>query len=182
MGRIGRDWVPCQNYGTINTVNPSATLNIVLVAPRDVSIPTVGGSAPTDVAVVETESEVATTRVVGQVMIVSSVVPPNFITPCAERIRVGLFDNSGATAFFANSFTNAQDANEPFLWQRFQTPSNTGNMDGGFSHPWWSVIDVRVGRRLRQDQALFYSITNRFAAGGPTLSVQLLVRTLARMA
>lgn len=183
-GRLARDWVPCQNYGTASFIPPGASLHVVLVAPRDVSIPTVASPAPTEVGVVETETEVATTRVVGQVFIAVSddVIWEQTNLQVAERVRVGIYDNAGAFAFFANSLYSAQDANEPFLWQRYSTPSQFGNMEAQVSHPWWSVVDIRVGRRLRQDQALFYSVSNPQPAGGQTIVVKPLLRTLARLA
>lgn len=172
------DWVPCTSYGGSISVAPQDTLDVLLVAPRDISLPVIGGTAPTEVAVVETESEVATTRVIGMPLIF----PPDAETLIIERIRVGLFDNAGAVAFFANSFTDSDDANEPFLWQRVSVQS-AGVPNGSVSlHPYWSVIDVRVGRRLRQDQALFYSVFNGAPVGGDGMTVRPFLRTLARQA
>jgi len=171
------DWVPCQGYGTGFVVAPQDTLDILLVAPRDISLPTIAGQAPTEVAVVETESEVATTRVVGNGMIIGG----DAETLCIERIRTGIFDNAGAFAFFANSFLDPEDANEPFLWQRVSTAAGVSNNGWGI-HPYWSLIDVRVGRRLRQDQALFYSVFNNAPIGGDGINVRPFLRTLARRA
>jgi len=174
-----RDWVPCQAWGQGITVAPQDTVDVVLVAPRDITLPNLAAVAPTEVAVVETESEVATTRVVGQAFVIGGDQQNLYI----ERIRVGLFDNAGAFAFFANSFLDGEDANEPFLWQRIGTTGGGSDANAGWLvHPYWSLIDLRVGRRLRQDQALFYSIFNNAAVGGDALTLRLFLRTLARQA
>jgi len=184
-GRIARDWVPIQEYGVGWSVPPQGVTNRVLVAPRDVSLPVAAGAAPTEIAVVETENEVATTRVVGQVLIVG----PDSPVLIVERIRVGILDNAGLTAFFTGDFTDGQGANEPFLWQRVSLVGSAqldGEADasrnmGPLAHPFWSVVDVRVGRRIRQDQALFYSVYNDAPVGGDAVTVRPFLRTLARL-
>jgi len=179
MPRMRRDWVPCQSYGAGYAVLPLQVTDIILVAPRDVTLPTIGGAAPTEVAVVETENEVATTRVIGQVLIINGDSGDVLVV---ERIRVGILDNAGATAFFADSFVDDQGANEPFLWQRVSVlPVSERNMDTG-RHPYWSSIDVRVGRRLSAGQALFYSVESQAPVGGDSITVRPFLRTLARQA
>jgi len=179
MPRRQRDWVPMQGYGAGVSVPPQGTQDWILVVPRDVSLPNLAAATPTEVATVEEGTEVATTRTVGQVLIVA----PGEVVVVIERIRVGLIDNAGATAFFANSFLDPEDANEPFLWQRVSVCGGaaTENM-GAFAHPWWSAIDCRVGRRLGPDQALFYSCFNNAAAGTDSITVRPFLRTLARNA
>lgn len=184
-GRLARDWVPIQEYGVGWGVPPQGVTNRVLVAPRDISLPTAAGTAPTEIAVVETETEVATTRVVGQVLITGPDVPTLII----ERIRVGILDNAGLTAFFTGDFTDGQGANEPFLWQRVSVVGSAGGAAGADSarnmgplaHPFWSAIDVRVGRRLTQDKALFYSVYSDAPIGGDSITVRPFLRTLARL-
>lgn len=179
--RVARDWVPMQEYGIGWSVGPMLIGNRVLVAPRDISLPIAAGVAPTEVAVVETETEVATTRVVGAVLLTG----PDAVTLVIERIRVGILDNAGLTAFFADDFADDQAANEPFLWQRVSVLDGSVGSErnmGPTVHPFWSVVDVRVGRRLRQDQALFYSVQNLAPVGGDSLTVRGFLRTLARIA
>lgn len=175
MSRKGGDWVPCSDYGqTLSIAGPLVTIEVVLVAPRDVSLPT-GASIPSaDVGVIEVENDIISNRVVGQVL-VSSDGPSVYI----ERIRLGILDNNGARAFYANDFTSSEDANEPFLWQRVnQMPVADFNVQI-LAHPYWSVIDCRVSRRIKPGMALFYSLQQLSPV--TTLRVVPYLRTWARV-
>lgn len=174
MARI-RDWAPCSDYGEVISVTATNVLNVLLLAPRDTTIASQASLAQTEIAVLETENDIIANRVVGQVVIESD--EPSFY---GERIRMGILDNAGARSFFANSTVDALDANEPFLWQRFATADGVSANNLVVNHPYWSCIDVRVSRRIRQGFALFYTIENVSATA--TLRVRPLLRTLGRVA
>lgn len=166
------DWVPCENWGTSIAVGAGGGFaNIVLVQPRQGA-----GATPTVTQAVEDEADIVVLRVVGQVQISSAAG-----STALERIRVGIRDNAGLNAFFAGSFTSGIDANEPFLWCRQQEVPISGttysnNMNPRV-HPWWSVIDINVKRRLNQSVALFYSVSN---PGANAITVVPWLRTYAR--
>jgi len=150
MSRRG-DWVPGASYGVPINVGGGATIDFVLVATRDM----IQAPPDTEVATVEEGREVLTQRVIGQVeFATASEGPVRYI----ERIRTGIFDNSGLSAFFAGDFTLAQDANESFLWQRCGSCSNLFLNLSPQADPYWSCIDLRVSRKLTQDVALYYSV------------------------
>lgn len=163
MGKRGGDWVPCQEYGTAVSIAGNAGVNIPLVMTVESIFGAVASTPVREVGTVETGSEAIVNRVVGQVDVTCS----GAGTECVyiERIRTGMLDNQGAGIFFANSFANAEDANEPFLWQRIsRLEVGAANILASFGHPYWSVVDVRVSRRLKDGMALFYSIEGRGAA------------------
>lgn len=156
------DWVPCQQYcqevvGDL-TVVPGPTVIQAQVILCAVGPDTIG--AFPDVATVEVEEEVLTKRVVGWVFFRCALTEP---TPCMihERIRVGLRDQIGNMSFFASDFSQPDEANEPFLWERIhcQDIGQVATMwpQGDFGNPGWGKLDVRVARRLRRQDVLVYT-------------------------
>lgn len=165
------DWVPMPAYGTSILVTPGSPLDTVLVSPRDE-----GPTAVGEVGVVETQNEVITERTVGQVHSLANEDGGGILI---ERIRVGLLDDAGLAAFYADSFLDASEANEPFLWQRVTRFLDGQNNVEPFAHPFYSVVDVKVARKLQRDQALFYSVQ---AFGEDTrITVTPFLRTWARI-
>lgn len=166
------DWVPSRNYGVQTLISPSTIpTDFVLLSPRDAT----GGVGAGETAVVEDNDEVLLHRVVGQVFLNNLSGGSTLVV--RERIRVGLLDNAGAAAFFSDNFGDASEANEPFLWERTQvlTAGDT-NLDGGFSHPFFSFVDIRSKRKLQRQQALFYSVS---FSGTNDLGVTLFLRCWA---
>lgn len=164
------DWVPCAGYGTQSSIVGVGALNILLVAPRDA----LNTPPTTEIATVEESTDVVVDRTVGQVDISST-----GATVFIERIRVGIFDNSGANAFFANSFADPDDANERFLWQRVSRFGAADfNILAPLGLPWWSVVDTNVSRMIASGVALFYSVQQLTAV--VTLRVTPYLRSYAR--
>lgn len=156
------DWVPCQNYGRQTTaqLDPTSSfweVNFVLVAVGNSAFGNLG-----EVATVEVESEVLTRRVVGWMHPRCATLDPHDIL-IRERIRVGLSDDIGNLSFFAESFEDASQANEAFLWERAQAGRLNANevywprVEQGV-HTGWRAIDVRVARRLRRQDVLVYTV------------------------
>lgn len=165
------DWVPCIRYGTQQSadLNPALTeftLNVLLVGVGAANIGTQG-----EVGTVEVESEVLTKRVVGPMMFRAAFVEGHTLI-VHERIRVALRNDTGDLSFYAEDLNEANDANEPFLWERVATLEVTPGVvytwpQADVGHPGWSTIDVRVARRLRRQDALIYSVqVNQFEGGG----------------
>lgn len=163
------DWAPQTRYGlpTQAALTPGLftfTLNVLLLAPEDDL-----GLAP-EVAVLETQNDLLVKRVVGGIIFRAGVVF-NSTLRIHERIRVGLLNADGDASFFATELNDADDANEPFLWERVstlevvaETTYTWPQADAG--HPGWSQIDCRVARRLNRAEALFYSVeVARYEAG-----------------
>lgn len=155
------DWVPCLNYGVqteLDIIVPNLLgLDNVLVGVGPATIGSLG-----DIATVETEDEVMTKRVVGDIVFRGALLQDHSLL-IHERIRVGLRDDGGVMSFFANDFQEASQANEPFLWERVQTFEAEANVAfmwpaGPLSHPGYSHVDVRVARRLSREQVLVYSV------------------------
>lgn len=165
------DWVPMRGYGlTVTLSDASPTVDYVLVR-HGVEDP--GAS---NVGHLEFADDIVTQRVIGQVRCVVDA----GTAVVAMRIRVGLYDDQlDQAAFFATNLFNGDDANEPFLWQRY-CALNAGDTFDIFADPWWSSMDVRVARRLTRDQALFLSMEKLGA--GVDVRVVPYVRTFARMA
>lgn len=154
------DWVPCQNYGVqVQADNQNgATLeeNVILCQPGDAF----GGVG--EIAVVESEEEVLTKRVVGWVAHRCATVVDVTVV-CHERIRVGLLDNAGNLSFYAALLDSASQANEPFLWER----CSVIDIAGGVVETWplpdvgtsdYAKIDVGVARKLRRSDVLVYTV------------------------
>lgn len=154
------DWVPCVGYGggglsTLNPLNGFLEQEYILVQTGD------DQGLVGEVAVVETQSEVLTKRVVGWVTFRASLLIDNDIL-IHERIRVGLLSDEGDLSFFADDLNDASQANEPFLWERVsQIRTTAGDSflwpQPDVGHPGWSQIDVRVARRLQRHEVLVYS-------------------------
>lgn len=145
------DWVPCVGWGLSVAVPGNDAAHVPLVVTRDA----IDVATDAEVGTVEESSKTIVMRVVGSVHIV-----PTTTALTHERIRVGIYDNAGATAFYANTFALAADANEPFLWQRHISfdVSGAGNCSPTRSHPYWSLVDVRVSRKLEAGTGLFYTL------------------------
>lgn len=176
MSRRGGDWVPCEEWGTDLEVGTNLAANIPLVTTVDTVL---GTGLPTrEVGTVEVGSEVIVNRVVGQVHLIANAAEGDI--RYIERIRVGIRDNAGLFAFFANEFEDAADANESFLWQRVGfLEAGAQNIIAAFGHPYWSCIDCRVSRRLKDGQALYYTVQN-VATSTSTLIVRPFLRSWAR--
>lgn len=149
-GRRGGDWVPCLGYGSVGFITAATPADVLLVAARQNLTP--GGG---EIALREDDDDLIVHRVVGSMELSLATEDPDGL---AERIRMGLFDDAGLIAFFADSFEDASQANEPFLWQRNTQYTVTGQSNQDFlAHPYWSLIDIRVKRRIRRDEGLFWS-------------------------
>lgn len=124
------------------------------------------------VGTMEGTDNIVVTRVVGQVHLTLASEDPAVVVH--ERIVVGILDDSNNFALWADDYNDATEANEPFTWTRIQCFPLTGDSNltpPGIVHPFWSVIDSRVGRRLMRDQALFY-VCQVVAGGGPDPQVR----------
>lgn len=174
MARSVGDWVPCQGYGVTEGVDDSTgVLSFALVIPRD-QLGLAG-----EVASVETHNEVVTERVIGYVDIEVPEAADDEIR-VIERIRVGLYDDAGLAAFYADSLADAPQANEPFLWQRVSRYDAGQNNNNVVCHPWWSYLDVKSARKLERQQFLAYSVQT-FGAATERVNVTPFLRTWARL-
>lgn len=155
------DWVPCVRYGQqqtadLNLATGYSQLDVLLVVPGDTL-----GTVP-EVGVVEEESEVLTKRVIGWVTHRVSLENDNTLI-CHERIRVGLQQADGDQSFFAEDLQAADEANEPFLWERVSLVEMTQTVVYTWPDPTvgskdYSFIDVPVARKLRRSDVLVYSV------------------------
>jgi len=144
------DWVPCRDYGVPSGASGAEPANIVLVAHGDFPV---AQTAPT--AVPEVTDQIVVERVVGQIDVFTSGSPAGLW--CA-RIRVALYDdNTDSLAVYADDLFSDIEANEPFLWQRYGGVSEIRLMDPVVP-PEWSMLDVRVSRKLSREQALILTV------------------------
>jgi len=165
------DWVPMRGYGvqvTLDDLSPRVDFVLVRHGVEDPGADNTG--------TLEFADDIVTQRVIGQVRCVidegSAVV--------AMRVRVGLYDdNLDQAAFYATDLFNGDDANEPFLWQRYVSLTAQDTFDP-LTHPFWSALDVRVARKLSRDQALFLSM-QKVGSGVAVRTIPYL-RTFARTA
>jgi len=147
------DWVPCQTWGTqsgiVAALEPT---NILLVRHGELF-------SPPDVAVMEETDDLIVERVVGQLDLFATGEDEVLVI---ARIRLGLYDDVANTAaFYSDDFASGPEANEPFLWQRvYILPNNALRALDITVHPAWSMIDVKVSRRIQRDQALFLSVAS----------------------
>lgn len=146
-GVMSGDWVPCRDYAFTVTVGPASDYHLLLVRHGDdiLEVPAV--------STVEATAELVVERVVGQVDLEAV---NETQARVAMRLRVALYDDqSDQLAFYADSLFDGQEANEPFLWQRYVrcVASDGGALRFG-ANPWWGSLDVRVARKLARDQAL----------------------------
>lgn len=157
------DWVPCFRYGGPTSVNvlPGAVLEVETLLVQNTDV----GLGAHEVAVPDNSEDLTVLRVVGSFRIVSTAgsgAPGLYVS---ERIRKGLLDNDGNAAFFADAFESGggltepdEDANEPFLWQRYWTLSQSDVNNWLGVHPWYHAIDSQVNRKLEVGEALFHSL------------------------
>lgn len=167
MARRG-DWVPCRDWGDIETAIAGVATEYVLLRHGDniLQVPAISAMEETDDIVCE--------RVVGQYELLSTGEDPVTVI-C--RIRVGIYDDLNDTAaFYADDFNDANQANEPFLWQRIMVATEISSIDAIVS-PAWSMVDCRVKRKLSREQALFFSV---FPVNAD-VQVRAWLRTWARM-
>lgn len=151
MAKRDGDWVPCLDWGGTGFSLIGDPFVGLLVAARDVL-----GVGTGLVGVMEHGQAVWVDRVVGQVELVLASEDQALVI---ERVVVGILDDDNNFALFADAYTDATQANEPFLWQRVSRMTLTGESNlgpAGVAHPWWGCIDIRVGRRLNRQEALFY--------------------------
>lgn len=182
------DWVPMTRYGlqTQMSVNPALTewtINMLLLSTGDDL-----GLVP-EVGIVETQNDVLAKRVVGGVLFRSSMAL-NATLIVHERIRVGLLNADGDPSFFATELNDADDANEPFLWERMSQIATLAEEvytwpQADVGDPRWSMIDCRVARRLSRAEALYYSVSvTKYEAAafgvGDVITVLGYMRTWAR--
>lgn len=167
------DWVPMTGYGSQLTLDLDPTLTLFSLDQLIVGTGDDQGLSA-EVAIVETQAEVLVKRVVGGVVFRAAVVDPTAVL-IKERIRVGLLDDEGTPSFFAyDSLRDASQANEPFLWERLScielgeaaTAGARTWPQADVGHPGWSMIDVRVARKLQRSEALFYSVQVSAFSGG----------------
>lgn len=165
------DWVPMRGYGsqvTLDDLSPSVDFILVRHGVEDPGADNTGH--------LEFADDIVTQRCIGQVRCVVD----EGAALVAMRIRVGLYDDQlDQAAFFATTLFSGDDANEPFLWQRYMYLAAQDTFDP-LTDPWWSALDVRVARRLSRDQALFLSLEK--AGPGVAVRVSPYLRTFARMA
>lgn len=171
MARRG-DWVPCRGYGLADSVTPASESHTILVKHGDDQLAVPG------VSVIEETDDIVVERVVGQWG--GFTVSEDTVRLCL-RIRVAIYDdNSDSLAFYADDLFGAEDANEPFLWQRYVelfpgvTPLQVS------MHPGWSMIDVRVARKLSREQALVLTVACQSNLGSPQATVTMFLRSWAR--
>jgi len=182
------DWVPQTRYALPTTLSLDGALtefsiNMLLLSTGD----DLGLVA--EVGVVETQREVLAKRVIGGVVFRANVSEDSTVY-VHERIRVGMLNADGDPSFFATNMNDADDANEPFLWERVSTIALTEGFTSTWpqadvGHPGWSQIDCRVARKLTRADALYYSVSvTRFEAGffsvGDVFIVTSALRTWAR--
>lgn len=154
MSRRG-DWVPCRDYGVPTGASGAEPAQIILVAHGDFPV-----SQTAATGVPEVTDAIVVERVVGQLDVFTTAEPSGLW--CA-RIRVALYDdNTDALAVYADDLFDGGEANEPFLWQRYGANSEIRLLDT-IVHPGWSMIDVRVSRRLARDQALILTLQSSSA-------------------
>jgi len=144
------DWVPCQGWGEqFGAVAAQPATNILLVRHGELF------AAQAAVAVVEDSDDIVVERVVGQLDVFETGEDPVLVL---MRIRLGLYDDANnLAAFYADDFNDGPQANEPFLWQRVVQATEIRLIDPIVS-PAWSMVDVKVSRRIKRDQALFLSV------------------------
>lgn len=100
-----------------------------------------------------------------------------------ERIHVGFtaIQNTAEVAFYQSDLYDHEGAEEPFMWQRQRTvaaaqenggslsnPYNVQDMAADLSysaHPFWSQIDIRVGRMLRPPRTLGLTVQTPLEVG-----------------
>lgn len=164
------DWVPNRNWGDNLVVVAGTATNVLLVRHESV-LPAL---APTETSgVPEDSDDIVVERVVGQWEAITTGEDPAI---CLARIRVGLYDDIDDTAaFYSDDFNDGLEANEPFLWQRIVSATEISLIDP-VVHPGWSMLDVRVSRKLTRDQALFFSV---FAVNADA-QIRVWVRSWAR--
>lgn len=168
------DWVPNPAWETpVDFVVGDPPTNVLLLAARDQGV---GG----EVSTMEVTDDLVAERVVGDVFLANSDMTNDRIL-VVERIRLGLYDNSGQGQWFSDDFLSAAEANEPFLWQRVQTVQTLTVNNDSLSHRAWSFVDVRVQRRIPRDRALYYSIQG-FGVPDNRMSARVMLRTWARPA
>lgn len=183
------DWVPCAGYGQAlradlpldGPLEGKLVLETLLVAPGP-DLFTESG----DVANVEMETEVLVKRVIGPIAFAVTLQDDHDVV-IHERIRVGLRQDDGTATFFAVSMEDAEDANEPFLWERVSHDQYSGGAVyywplPAISHPYFGPVDVKVARKLRRQEALYYSVevTNLTAANVFTIADLFIVRPYLR--
>jgi len=147
------DWVPCSTYG-------EPTQNIAGGTPEDIVLvrPDVAAGNLGLVSVPDPVDDVTVIRVVGAVFWEQTGAPTFPVV--IERIRMAVDVGGVQVQGAALDLQDADDANEPFLWQRVYASRNAnyGASSDGATHPWWSHIDVTVKRRVNNGEALIYSI------------------------
>lgn len=130
-------------------------------------------------------------RIIGQVYPhgFNAAVAP-VITNIKERISVGwTADPAGAVATSVSDPWSRNQAIDNFLWERTQSVHFVTAGGGGavgvslaspVELPWWTVIDVRVGRMLRPGQFLSYTVDPdpSIVSGGSSVIVHGWLRVL----
>lgn len=163
------DWVPMRRYGiqtgaVLDAALDTFSADVILVEGGESA-----GAVAGEVGSVEPESEVLTKRVVGRIIWRAAFVEPHTLL-IHERIRVVLRDGDGTLFPFALNLNAADEANEPFLWERVSTIEVFGGLaetwpEADVGHPGWSEIDCRVARKLGRQDVLVYSVqVNAFEA------------------
>lgn len=170
------DWVPCIGWGEQGTALVGDPHIVLLVAARE-GISVNSGL----VGVVESNDNLLVHRVVGSFHWDLASEDPAVVIH--ERIVVGILDDDNNFALWADDYNDASQANEPFMWTRVSQAALTGDSNinpAGVVHPYWSVIDTHVKRRLFRDQALFH-VTQVVGAGAgePQLRCTPFLRTYA---
>lgn len=188
MARRIEDWVPCDSYSEPITVTAAAgsaegpLTGFLLVRHGMSSDPGVAPLNEPQVAVVEPTYEISVDRVVGQMDALRGDVIEDPVVLAARIVKVVFDEDDNSFASWEDSLFDGDDANSPFLWQRYYYLDSGGAsiMAPFFGQDMdWSFLDVRVGRMLERQEALMCLLQIRPQANTPG-ATSVLVRPYLR--
>lgn len=184
------DWVPCDEYGNGVQVQAAAgsavgpLTGFLLVRHGLTSDQGVPPLDEPQVAVVEPTDDISVERVIGQVDMRRVDVGEHDVLVAMRIVKVVFDEDDNVFASFEDDLFAGDDANSPFLWQRYVyltsgTPSIAAAYIG--NDLLWSHLDVQVGRLLERSEALMMLLQARpvAAAVATDVSVQPFLRSWA---
>lgn len=170
------DWVPCDFYGQDISVTTAAggaegPLTGFLLVRHGMTSDL--GQPPMNhpqVAVIEPSDDISVERVVGQIEVRRTDSAVNYAWLAMRITKVVFDEDSNQFASWEDSLFDADDANSPFLWQRYV---KLAELTPGINLAYlgvdmmWSHLDVRVGRLLERNEALMMLLQARPVGTAP---------------